>query len=179
MRIPYLFLSVLFCPYPVAGQQEDGTCSAEDGGTCASRAPDDAKSLCFPDGGCFGSLDEAVSHYQRVTTMIPMEIPKAYGESQRVDSRDPETYKKTLETLAATHEYMTHLYQNDTAKAFRDECTMRHDSCTFWASIGECEAVSTIVCGRKGGLFDLVGRSFFLTCVFPCLTDWCRFSFGE
>ena len=141
MRIGFLSLTSLFCLHFVAGQPEggEGTSSAQDGGTCQSNSD---KQVCFPDGSCFESLGEAVSHYHGKVNLMPLQVPKAYGEAQRVDSRDPATNEKTLEYLAKAHEYMTHLYQNETAKSFRDGCKLQHDSCAFWASIGECEAVS-------------------------------------
>ena len=143
MRIGFLSVFIIFCLYLAAGQPEagEGTCSAQDGGTCGS----DSNKVCFPDGSCFGSLAEAVSHYQGSTGVIPMQVPEMYGEAQLVDAQDPATYENTLEHLAKTHQYMTNLYRNETAKAFRDECKLTHESCTFWASIGECEAVSTVV----------------------------------
>ena len=163
MRIGILSLLSIVCLYSVAGQPEggEGTCSAQEDGTCESNSD---KQVCFPDGSCFGSLAEAVSHYHGKTDLIPLQVPSSYGEAQRVDSREIETNEKTLEHLAVTHEYMTNLYQNETAKSFRDECKLQHDSCTFWASIGECEAVSI-------GYVSWI----FVRAIFTVLTNSCSF----
>lgn len=131
----------------VTGQEE--TCSAE--GTCASSEEnnnsnndEDEGDVCFPDGECFESLDEAVWHYRQFTKTVELIVPKNYGQAQNVDASDPYAYEKILETLAATHEYMKELFQNDTAKDYRDQCKMNHNDCTFWASTGECDAVSSL-----------------------------------
>ena len=140
MKIPFSFLFLL--AQFVAGQ--DGTCSAD--GTCASSEEehDDDYYLCFPDGECFESFDEAVWHYRQLTDRIELIVPQNYGEDQRVDDKDIYAYEKTLETLAATHAYMKELFQNDTAKDYRDKCKMNHTMCTYWASLGECDAVSSL-----------------------------------
>ena len=74
--------------------------------------------------------------------MVEPKLPQPYGESQRVDF--PGKYEKVVKTLALTHEYMTNLFQNDTAKSFRDKCQLKDDSCAYWAAISECEAVSSL-----------------------------------
>ena len=149
MRIP-LFLQFLifllsFYPRPVVCRQEGGTgdtCNASDDGTCASGRAD-AKHLCFPDGLCFKSIGEAEMHYgssgSTSRSYIGMKVPREYGEAQEVGSTST---VKTLEVLAKTHDYMTDLFRNNTARSYRGGCHMRHESCAFWAAIGECEAVS-------------------------------------
>ena len=150
MKIPLISLFLVSIPHSAFGRQEGEICSAQDGATCASFKQDnddddgdgdDDGSLCLPDGACFGSLGEAISHCTRRTTMVEPKLPQPYGESQRVDF--PGKYEKVVKTLALTHEYMTNLFQNDTAKSFRDKCQLKDDSCAYWASIGECEAVSS------------------------------------
>ncbi len=140
MKTPFAFLFLL--AQSVAGQEE--TCSAD--GTCESSEEehDDDFDLCFPDGECFEALDEAVWHYRQFTEAIELILPKNYGEAQLVDSTDPYVYEKTLKTLASTHEYMKELFQNDTAKDYRDQCKMNNSACTFWASVGECDVVSSL-----------------------------------
>lgn len=137
------------CLYPVVvGQQEEGgTCDAEGGDTCASGANDDVEAHCFPDGMCFDSLDEAfISYYEgsesENSVSIPLQFPRAYGEDQQVSLHESESYGETMEVIAKMHNYMVDVFQNDTAKSYREECKMRHELCAFWAAIGECEAVS-------------------------------------
>ncbi len=152
MKIFNAFLIILSLSQFVIGQEEEGTCSAD--GTCANDDAhddvddedyDDYDDWCFPDGECFDSLEEAASYYQeQPTRLIELVDPVSYGEAQKVDSRNPEVYEKTLETLADTHHYMTDLFQNDTAKPFRDVCKLKHQDCVLWASTGECDKVSSL-----------------------------------
>ncbi len=145
MKIPFISLFLVYIPHSAFGRQEGGTCSAQDGTTYETFKHDNEDgdgSLCLPDGACFGSLGEAISHCTRRTTMVEPKLPQPYGESQRVDF--PGKYEKVVKTLALTHEYMTNLFQNDTAKSFRDKCQLKDDSCAYWAAIGECEAVSSL-----------------------------------
>jgi hypothetical protein len=155
--ISYLHLLIhLLSSYPYSVVEGTVyTYNAADGDTCTSGADadDDAdadadsRTLCFPDGACFESLNEAETYYkpQQVSSTtvssIAMKVPKPFGKGQEVGSPDSRSLE-TLEVLANTYEYMVDLFQNDTAKSFRDECQMRHELCAFWAVTGECEAVS-------------------------------------
>ena len=138
------------CLYPVVvGQQEKegGTCDAEGGETCASGADNGVGAHCFPDGTCFDSLDEAFIRYYEESdsenfVSIPMQFPRPYGEDQEVSLQGSESYEETMEVIAKMHNYMVDVFQNETAKSYREECKMRHKLCAFWAAIGECEAVS-------------------------------------
>lgn len=143
MQKTFISLFLFLISHYVFGQQEDGTCRAQNDTTCTSfkKEKDDDGSLCLPDGACFGSLVEAISHCSRRTTIVEPKLPKPYGKSQRVDF--PGKYENVVKTLALTHEYMTNLFQNDTAKSYRDKCQLKNDSCMYWAAIGECEAVSS------------------------------------
>jgi len=154
MKISYLHLLIpLLClsPYSAAGQQEGeggDNCNAADGDTCTTTDADNENAngaLCFPDGECFDTLNEAEIKYKPPagrSTTIEMEVPKSFGDAQEVGSANPLYLTKTLEVLAKTHDYMVGLFQNDTAKSYRDECKVRHTLCSFWAAVGECEVVS-------------------------------------
>lgn len=149
MRIPLLLqllislLSFYLCS--VVGRQEGGTgstCNASDDGTCMSGRAD-AKHFCFPDGLCFKSIREAKMQYRSPGSTpfsyIGLKVPREYGEAQEVGTTST---VETLEVLAKTHDYMADLFQNNTARSYRGGCHMRHESCAFWAAIGECDAVS-------------------------------------
>jgi len=140
-----LTLLLLFFSCSVESREErerGGTCNAADGDTCASETEILSATICFPDGSCFGSFEEAEINYDdpKKVSLMPMVSPKPLGDAQEFDSRNAAYYSKTLETLSRAHDYMVDLFRNDTASSFRDECKVRHKSCAFWAAMGECEA---------------------------------------
>ncbi len=155
MKIQCLCLLILFIFHCVIGQQEGATCSIGPAGEeyCENTAESNAiknddkqdHSFCLPDGACFESIGAALLHYERLNHSIQPRNPRPYGESQQISFSTVAKKTKTLEVLALTHEYMTNLFQNETAKPFRNECKLRSEKCAYWASIGECEAVSASV----------------------------------
>ena len=146
MKISYLrlFISLLcLTPSSIAGEQEgEGTCNAADGGTCTSSDTDTETTggtICFPDGNCFETMKEAEINYKKQNSrsaVIEMKAPVSLGDAQEVATENDQYYTKTLEVLTKTHDYMVDLFQNDTAKSYRNECKVRHELCGFWAAIG-------------------------------------------
>jgi len=139
---------LLSCPWSVESIKEGGVrkCGgASDGGTCINRTGHHLESFCFPDGECFGSLEEAEISYNdpNKSTHMQMAVPTSLGERQSVKSVSGHYYKETLEVLARAHDYMLDLFQNNTARSFRNECKLHHELCAYWAAIGECEANPT------------------------------------
>lgn len=119
---------------------EDGTCNNNPPEGANDDPNNDTKDnegrLCFPDGSCFDSMQEADVHYKTQTHHVPLSTPVNYGEPQQVAGPD---WYKSMQIVQSTNTYMTEQFQNDTAKPYRDECKCRHELCAFWAAIGECE----------------------------------------
>jgi hypothetical protein len=103
------------------------------GGTEAS--PEDEEidpGTCTDDGVCFSSFRAKEEYYFKGT-----KVPINFGEDQTVAGKE---WAKTLEVIKKTKEYMNEVAVDNKYKEVRDECLLRHDVCSFWAGIGECQA---------------------------------------
>jgi prolyl 4-hydroxylase len=86
---------------------------------------------------CGNQQPQTVNHQEPVsddTTLIAMTTE--FGELQRVDGA--EAYQ-TLERIEATLNYMYSDQVAQLPKSVRTGCLNRHELCTFWAVIGECD----------------------------------------
>ena len=116
------------------GDTGDDTCTHNKASTTttndeASRTTDgdegdsnNEKNNCFPDGNCFETLTDALSHYKSVSNM-ELKVPVPFGDEQEITSTNT-YYSETLEVLSSTHDYMSDLYKNETAKSFREKCVL-------------------------------------------------------
>ena len=126
---------------------EDGTCSSSSSTTAAAltNVADDVDEttngqICFPDGNCFSSEEDAAAKYRTsLDSYVKLDIDGRsvnYGDDQQVAGSH---WKSTMDVIMKTNEYMAKVFQNDTAKSYRNECKARHEQCAFWAASGECE----------------------------------------
>eukprot|EP00980_Cylindrotheca_fusiformis_P008429 scaffold1784_cov116-Cylindrotheca_fusiformis.AAC.9 len=91
-----------------------------------------AEEVCKTDGVCFPTKDAAHEYYFK-----GVDIPVDFGEDQNVAG---ESWEKTLDQVEKTKEYMRIVRQDEDFEDVRDGCILRNKLCSFWASIGECEA---------------------------------------
>ena len=152
MKISYHLLLIALClclsTYYVVTSQEaeggtcdfsDNTCIADDSTTTTSaRTTQQRKDdVCFPDGKCFNSIEEAEidyknKHDQKQAFKMEIRTPTKFGEAQEIalDSNQQQSYiTKTLEVLSKSHDYMIEIYQDDTTASFRKECKLRNELC--------------------------------------------------
>ena len=152
MKISNHLLLVVLClclsTYYVVTSQEaeggtcdpgDNTCIADDSTTTTSaRTTQQRKDdVCFPDGKCFNSIEEAEidyknKHDQKQAFKMDIRTPTKFGEAQEIalDSNQQQSYiTKTLEVLSKSHDYMIEIYQDDTTASFRRECKLRNELC--------------------------------------------------
>lgn len=100
--------------------------------TRAEKDSDPSSTTCTEDGSvCFAS-DEAKRDYYYKGVNIPLD----FGDDQVVAGDE---WAITLGVIQKTKEYMKQVAVDDKYKEVRDECRVRHESCSFWAGIGECE----------------------------------------
>mmetsp|Transcript_20650 Transcript_20650/g.29573 ORF Transcript_20650/g.29573 Transcript_20650/m.29573 type:complete len:507 (-) Transcript_20650:1616-3136(-) len=79
---------------------------------------------------------------------LEQRVPKGEGEKQLTDTR-----------LKETVAYMKKVWEDDEFERVRHKCRNMHEDCTFWASIGECEANETYMktnCGPACFSCDLL-----------------------
>ena len=117
----------------------DNTCIADDSTTTTSaRTTQQRKDdVCFPDGKCFNSIEEAEidyknKHDQKQAFKMEIRTPTKFGEAQEIalDSNQQQSYiTKTLEVLSKSHDYMIEIYKDDTTASFRRECKLRNELC--------------------------------------------------
>ena len=117
----------------------DNTCIADDSTTTTSaRTTQQRKDdVCFPDGKCFNSIEEAEidyknKHDQKQAFKMDIRTPTKFGEAQEIalDSNQQQSYiTKTLEVLSKSHDYMIEIYKDDTTASFRRECKLRNELC--------------------------------------------------
>ena len=82
----------------------------------------------------------------RTTPIPPLPSPDeqgyvetGYGVKQHIVFDNPQA-EQAQQRLLETHKYMYgDVYQNQPG-TLRQDCTNQHESCTFWAAIGECTA---------------------------------------
>jgi len=131
------------------GKREEGICDAVNSSdtTCTADSiitTTQKKEVCFPDGKCFESKEEAESyytnkHYKNKSFKMAIRKPTSFGSTQEVVLDNNQQYfTKTLEVLSKSHDYMIQISQDDTAVTFRRECKLRNELCIFWAAIGTC-----------------------------------------
>jgi len=68
-----------------------------------------------------------------------MVATKAFGEQQQIDGKE---IQKTIEIIEQSVKYMQNLEEDKShgiSQKVLDSCLNRHDLCSFWAAIGECE----------------------------------------
>ena len=116
----------------------DNTCIADDSITTSASTTQQRKDdVCFPDGKCFNSIEEAEidyknKHDQKQAFTMEIRTPTKFGEAQEIalDSNQQQSYiTKTLEVLSKSHDYMIEIYQDDTTASFRKECKLRNELC--------------------------------------------------
>ena len=118
----------------------DNTCIADDSTTTTSASTTQQQSkddVCFPDGKCFNSIEEAEiaykkKHDQKQAFKMDIRTPTKFGEAQEIalDSNQQQSYiTKTLEVLSKSHDYMIEIYKDDTTASFRKECKLRNELC--------------------------------------------------
>jgi hypothetical protein len=83
---------------------------------------------CTAEGVCFNSDEEAAKHYWKGRL-----VDVNFGEPQQVAG---EEWKKTLDVIAKTKEYMVQVRTNATMAPLVKECKLRNPLCSFWAAIG-------------------------------------------
>ena len=148
----HLLLLIAFCLclstyYVVTSQEADGgtcdpgdnTCIADDSTTTTSASTTQQRKddVCFPDGKCFNSIEEAEidykkKHDQKQAFKMDVRTPTKFGEAQEIalDSSQQQSYiTKTLEVLSKSHDYMIEIYKDDTTASFRRECKLRNELC--------------------------------------------------
>ena len=97
-----------------------------------AKAADEAaaeQQTCTAEGVCFANDDEAYKYYEKGKYV---EIGE-WGEKQQVAAAD---WKKTLEIITQTEEYMSMVAKNETMRDIRKDCKCRNQLCSFWAAIG-------------------------------------------
>jgi hypothetical protein len=99
------------------------------------------KQMCLPNGKCYDSLDDMVKAYpypdEQKFVNIELTSPMEFGDPQQIAGPNK---KELLQLLSETYDYMLKdVFQNETAKSYRNDCKLRNELCTFWSSIGECE----------------------------------------
>jgi hypothetical protein len=99
------------------------------------------KQMCLPNGICYDSLDDMVKAYpypdEQKFVNIELTSPMEFGDPQQIAGPNK---KEMLQLLSETYDYMLKdVFQNETAKSYRNDCKLRNELCTFWSSIGECE----------------------------------------
>ena len=62
-----------------------------------------------------------------------------FGVGQRMPTK-PDEAAKTAEYVKKTVEYMKRVWKEEEFSRVRHKCRNQHEDCTFWASLGECEA---------------------------------------
>ena len=117
----------------------DNTCIADDSTatTSASTTQQRKDDVCFPDGKCFNSIEEAENDYKnrhdhKQASKMDIRTPTKFGEAQEIalDSNQQQSYiTKTLEVLSKSHDYMIEIYKDDTTASFRRECKLRNELC--------------------------------------------------
>ena len=117
----------------------DNTCIADDSTTTTSASTTQQRKddVCFPDGKCFNSIEEAEidykkKHDQKQAFKMDIRTPTKFGEAQEIalDSNQQQSYiTKTLEVLSKSHDYMIEIYKDDTTASFRKECKLRNELC--------------------------------------------------
>jgi hypothetical protein len=124
----------------------DSTCVADDVTTSASTSTSTSTSstqqqskddVCFPDGKCFSSIEEAEINYknkhdEKQSFNMDIRKPTKFGNAQEIalDSNQQQSYiTKTLEVLSKSHDYMIEIFKDDTTVSFRKECKLRNDLC--------------------------------------------------
>jgi len=91
-----------------------------------------ADEVCHAEGVCFASEAEAHDYYSN-----GVHIPIDFGEDQSVAGAD---WKKTLENLEKSKNYMKEVVVGPEFDGVRKNCMIRNEFCSFWAAIGECDA---------------------------------------
>ena len=152
MKTSYHLLLVALCLclstyYFVTSQEVEGgtcdpgdnTCIADDSTTTTSARTTQQRNddICFPDGKCFNSIEEAEidyknKHDQKHAFKMGIRKPTKFGEAQEIalDSNQQQSYiTKTLEVLSKSHDYMIEIYKDDTTASFRKECKLRNELC--------------------------------------------------
>lgn len=88
--------------------------------------------VCKADGVCFPTEDAAHEYY-----FNGVDINVDFGEDQTVAG---EAWEETLKLVDKTKDYMTLVREDEGFEAVRDGCIVRNKLCSFWATLGECEA---------------------------------------
>jgi len=120
----------------------DNTCIADDStatsaSASASTTQQSKDDVCFPDGKCFNSIEEAEFYYKnkhdhKQAFKMDIRKPTKFGEAQEIalDSNQQQSYiTKTLEVLSKSHDYMIEIFKDDTIASFRKECKLRNELC--------------------------------------------------
>jgi hypothetical protein len=130
-------LLVLVCIANHVEGSEVTTCTVDDGdgATSCTALADTAKTgqLCFPDGSCFDTIEEAANKYSKGVNFVSLDEPVHFGDRQQVSG---EHWKSTMDVIVKTQQYMQGVFMNDTMKGYREECKCRHELCAFWSAIG-------------------------------------------
>jgi hypothetical protein len=83
---------------------------------------------CTAEGVCFNSDEEAKKYYSNGRL-----VDIKFGEPQQVAG---EHWKKTLDVVTKTKEYMVQIRKNATMASVAKDCKLRNALCSFWAAIG-------------------------------------------
>ena len=88
-------------------------------------------------GECDANPGYMLSHCKRAC-VVCYEGTNQFGVGQRIPKgKDAE---KTIEAVDKTVKYMQRVWRDEEFSRVRHKCRNQHEDCTFWASLGECEA---------------------------------------